>query len=231
MTYTVGPGLLDAMTRHGTAPAMDSEFVPKKNSQIERCTALDGSEFVFLFATGQVYRRPADAVSGGPADEWRPTEISATSPNHGGPRGLTVGCVLHSTRGGAETPEKEFHGTLNWFANPASMVSAHVVIATDGTLAYVVDDKLVAWHAKDRNSNFLGAELVQPNYGDPITQAQYRTLGWWLRAMSERYGFPLTADRLPFHSDFDNQKSDIYRKDDPARAVFRSALAPYLKST
>lgn len=229
MTYAVGSGLLDAMARHGTAPAMDSEFVPKKQSQIERCTALDGSEYVYVFATGVIYRRRAEATTAG--DEWRPTEISATSPNHGGPRGLTVGCVLHSTRGGAETPEKEFQGTLNWFANASSQVSAHVVIGVGGTIAYVVDDALVAWHARDRNANYLGVELVQPNYGDPITQAQYRTLGWWLRAMAERYGFPLTADRLPFHSDFDTAKSDIYRRDDPARAAFRSALAPYLKES
>lgn len=227
MTYAVGPGLLEAMERNGTSPAMDSEFVPKRNSHIERCTAMDGSEYVYVFATNRIYRRRAEPAVA--ADEWRPTEISSTSPNHGGPRSLTVGCVLHSTRGGAETPEKEFQGTLNWFANPASQVSAHVVIAVDGTLAYVVDDRLQAWHARDRNANYLGAELVQPNYGDTISQAQYRTLGWWLRAMAERYGFPLTVDRLPFHSDFDNAKSDIYRRDDPARAVFRSALAPYLK--
>ncbi|HWQ28446.1 MAG TPA: N-acetylmuramoyl-L-alanine amidase [Dehalococcoidia bacterium] len=128
-----------------------------------------------------------------------PRIISAPSPNHGGRRSRTVGCVLHSTRGGAPTYQQEFWGTLNWFAASKSRVSAHVVIAGDGTLAEVVDPDLIAWHARAKNVTHLGVELVQPRLGDPITDAQYSTLAWWLIQMSRKYGFPLDHEHLPEH--------------------------------
>jgi len=107
---------------------------------------------------------------------------------------------LHSTRGGAVTVEEEFRATLSWFANPASQVSAHGVIAADGTLANVVDPDLVAWHAGSAaNTSMLGVELVQPRLGDPITEAQYRTLRWWLLRMGLRFGFALDHLHLPEH--------------------------------
>lgn len=128
-----------------------------------------------------------------------PRTIDAPSPNHDGPRALTQGVVLHSTRGGAATVEAEFAATLAWFAGTASQVSAHVVIAADGTLARVVEPDLIAWHCRELNQTHVGVELVQPKRGDPITDAQYTTLAWWLRQMANRYGFALTAETLPQH--------------------------------
>ena len=134
-----------------------------------------------------------------PADTDEPTVISRPSPNHGGPRSRTVGCVIHSTRGAAPTAQLEFKGTLNWFSNPASQVSAHIVIGPDGTIAEVVDPDLVAWHAGVHNSSYLGIELTQPRLGDSITDSQYHSCAWWLKKMSKRYGFPLEPGNLPEH--------------------------------
>ena len=128
-----------------------------------------------------------------------PRIIEAPSPNHAGKRFQTVGCVIHSTRGNASSLHNEFVGTLNHFMNPASEVSAHIVIAADGTIAKVVDPDLVAFHAGEHNHTHLGIELVQPRLGDEITDAQYRSCAIWLKEMTEKFGFALDRGNLPEH--------------------------------
>lgn len=134
-------------------------------------------------------------------EPWSPTIIKAWSPNHGGARSATRGCVIHSTRGGASSPQNEFNGTINWFKNSASQVSAHIVIGWDGRIAECVEDSLVAWHAGEHNSTMLGVEVCQSRLGDTITDEQYKSLAWWLKRMSVKYGFALTAANLPEHKD------------------------------
>ncbi len=90
------------------------------------------------------------------------------SPNHDGPRAQTLGVVLHSTRGGAASLDAEYQATLNWFANPASGVSAHAVVGPNGEVAYPVADNLIAWHARSYNQTHLGIELVQSRPGQAI---------------------------------------------------------------
>lgn len=123
-----------------------------------------------------------------------------SSPNHGGPRTATMGIILHGTRGGASSGV-EYEGTLNWFMNPASQVSAHAVFAHDGRWCIMVDDENMAWHAGEHNATWLGVELEQPNVGSIITTAQYINLAAWCREMSEKYGFPLDTDHLVEHRD------------------------------
>lgn len=106
---------------------------------------------------------------------------------------------MHSTRGNASSPENEFQGTLNWFANPASQVSAHIVIAMDGRIAECVDPALEAWHARAENARRLGVELCQSRPGDHITDAQLQSAAWWIKRMAARFGFPLVADAIPEH--------------------------------
>lgn len=48
--------------------------------------------------------------------------------------------VLHHT--GSRTAESAIH----WFENPDSKVSAHYVIARDGTITQMVDERRAAWH-------------------------------------------------------------------------------------
>ena len=123
-------------------------------------------------------------------------------------RKVTKGAILHSTRGGAPLGA-EYQATLNWFMNPASYVSAHVVISYAGEIASVIPDEWVAWHAKSYNQEWLGVELEQPNLGDLISPAQYQKLSEWCREMAEKYGFPLDVDHLVEHWQIDPQKSDI----------------------
>ena len=107
--------------------------------------------------------------------------------------------VVHGTDGGASSVEREYAATLAWFASAASQVSAHVVIAWDGTIAQVVDPALIAWHAREYNEHHLGAELVHPKVTDPISDAQYASLAWWITRMANQFGFPVNAETIVEH--------------------------------
>ena len=132
----------------------------------------------------------------------------APSPNHGGPRPGTMGVVIHSTRGNTSSHYEEYAATLAWFSNPASQVSAHRVIGYDGGGAICVDDDLIAWHATDHNTRWLGVELTQPRITDPFSEAQYESLAALLKEWASAYGFPLDRAHLVAHSEINRQKSD-----------------------
>lgn len=122
------------------------------------------------------------------------------SPNHGGVRAVTKGCIIHSTRGG-QAYGTEFTATLNWFANPAAQVSAHAVISRAGEVAFPVAADLIAWHDPASNSAYLGVELEQPSPDDPYTEAQYGALATLLRQWAQAFGFPLDRSRLRGHDE------------------------------
>jgi N-acetyl-anhydromuramyl-L-alanine amidase AmpD len=122
------------------------------------------------------------------------------------------GCVLHATHGKGRSLEAEYAGTLAWFQNPASEVSAHIVIAADGTICEVVPIDTIAWHARRYNGSWLGIEFVKRDpalYKDVLTDAQYKAAAWWLVQMSRGFGFPLTEHTLPEHRTIQSDKIDI----------------------
>lgn len=152
---------------------------------------------------------------------------SQPSPNHGGLRPQTLGCVIHSTRGAGASQQAEFDGTIAWFKSPASQVSAHVVIGYDGTVAECVDFKLIAWHAGNpANETMLGAELTQPHPGDHISDEQLRSLGWWLKGVALRFKFELIEANLPQHKDI--KQGILSGKTDCGPDYSFTRLAPFL---
>src|SRR5690606_19504803 len=73
-----------------------------------------------------------------PTAIWRP---AAPENYRQRPAGAVIDCVvLHATAGGLS-------GTLAWFANPASGVSAHYVMAKNGDVYQMVEEKDLAHHA------------------------------------------------------------------------------------
>src|SRR6266446_4808507 len=80
--------------------------------------------------------------------------------------------VIHSTRGSAASDGLELQGTINWFKNPASQVSAHMVISTDGDRYFLVPWQFSAWHAGSANLHSIGIELVQRATNTPYTDIQ-----------------------------------------------------------
>jgi len=92
--------------------------------------------------------------------------------------------VIHYTAGSSAA------GTISWFQSPASRVSAHLVIARDGTVTQLVPFNREAWHAGQSrwgslsglNHHSIGIEL--DNAGQLI-----RSGGKWVSPLTRR-NFP-----------------------------------------
>lgn len=94
---------------------------------------------------------------------------------------------------------QELQATLAWFDNPASQTSANVVVDQDGTIYECVPDYLESWGDRELNAAYLNMELVRRGAQDPVTDAQYASLKWWLGQMSAKYGFARNAQTLLEH--------------------------------
>jgi hypothetical protein len=123
-----------------------------------------------------------------PAAIWRP----ASSKNYGSrPASAIIDCaVLHATAG-------SLSATLAWFANPDSGVSAHFVIAKNGDVYQMVEEKRRAHHAgassyqgrSDFNDFSVGIELVNDNNGiDPYPPDQFEASVELVTYLANKYG-------------------------------------------
>jgi hypothetical protein len=90
-------------------------------------------------------------AAGYPGAEW----IAANAGNYGNANrgvGDIKYIVIHDTEG-------SYTGTISWFKNPASNVSAHYLVrSSDGHIAQMVDEADVAWHDACFNTNSIGIE-------------------------------------------------------------------------
>src|ERR1039458_1828368 len=91
--------------------------------------------------------------------------------------------VLHSTT------VATVDGTINWFMDPKSQVSAHYVVDKNGDIYQMVRDDRSAWHAKAINSRSIGIEHVG-TADDRLTGAQSRASAQLVRWLAAQYGIP-----------------------------------------
>jgi len=154
---------------------------------------------------------PAPEPEPEPEPTPEPTPVEADvypiSPHYGGPRPATVGVVIHSTRGGAAYGT-EFRATLNWFANPASLVSAHAVVSRTGEVAYPVAADLIAWHAREHNQSWLGIEFEQPTLHDDFPVEQLLAGAAVVRDWCAQYGLPVDREHLRGHEEMPAGRAD-----------------------
>jgi N-acetylmuramoyl-L-alanine amidase CwlA len=106
--------------------------------------------------------------------------------------------VIHTTQG-------SYAGTISWFQNPASNVSAHYVIrSSDGQLTQMVREKDIAFHAGNwtYNTQSIGIEhegfVNNPSW---YTDAMYRASAALTRNICLKYGIPMTRSRIIAHSE------------------------------
>ncbi len=92
--------------------------------------------------------------------------------------------VLHSTA--ATTVE----GTIAWFLDRKSRVSAHYIVDKNADIYQMVRDKHSAWHAKAANSRSIGIEHVG-TATDRLTDAQSAASAQLVRWLTATYGIPL----------------------------------------
>jgi len=85
-------------------------------------------------------------------------QVVIPSGNYGGVLPNRVATILHYTAGGSPI------GTIEWFSNPLSRVSAHLLITREGEVVQFVPFNRVAYHAGTfYNWHSIGIEL--DNYG------------------------------------------------------------------
>ncbi len=112
--------------------------------------------------------------------------------------------VLHYT--GMQSAE----AAIEWMANPVSKVSAHWVVAEDGQIVRMVEEKSRAWHAgrslwrgvSDVNSASIGIEIVNPGHDfgyRPFPEAQMAAVQALVASISQR--FTIDPGNVVGHSD------------------------------
>ena len=109
-------------------------------------------------------------------------EFDSPSPNWArSPANERLGVVLHHSG-------LSFADTIALMADPASAVSYHALVDTDGTRCRMVPDAGVAWHAgasvfrgRPRCNDFmLGLAFAGDTYAAPLTAAQIGSAVEWI---------------------------------------------------
>ena len=127
----------------------------------------------------------ARAIFGSSARQVKPAIKSfIESPNCSSRNGASINMiVLHSTT--TATVE----GTIAWFLDRKSQVSAHYVVDKNGDVYQMVSDDRSAWHAKAINSRSIGIEHVA-TATDRLTDAQSVASAQLVRWLAATYGIP-----------------------------------------
>ncbi|GAB2607754.1 hypothetical protein GCM10027168_45800 [Streptomyces capparidis] len=107
--------------------------------------------------------------------------------------------VVHVTQG-------SYAGTISWFQNPSSNVSAHYVVrSSDGEVTQMVRDADTAWHARSGNPYSLGIE--HEGYVDNpawFTDSMYRASADLTRYLCDHYGIPKDRAHIVGHNEVPN---------------------------
>ena len=135
----------------------------------------------------QLVRTPAKGGDGGVRAQstdygpaiWNP----AHSSNYTASRSAAVSAVtLHTAQG-------SYAGTISWFKNSTSNVSAHYVIrSSDGQVTQMVRNAHTAWHVRNQNSYTLGIEHEgYVNNSSWYTSAMYNASAALVRNFCSKY--------------------------------------------
>jgi N-acetyl-anhydromuramyl-L-alanine amidase AmpD len=110
------------------------------------------------------------------------------------------------------TGSLQMSGTIEWFKNPKSQVSAHYVIGLYGEVVQMVEEDKKAWHAGYtywkgeylHNDRSIGIELVGTK-DSAFTDEQYTSLFYLCVHLIKVYDIPL--DRIVGHEDIAGEKA------------------------
>ena len=150
--------------------------------------------------------------------------IDSPSPNFDDREGMAVTIlVLHYT--GMESAD----GALGRLTDPAAKVSAHYLVAEDGTVMRLVPEDKRAWHAglsfwrgvRNVNSASIGIEIVNPGHEfgyRPFTDSQMQAVLLLVKGIVDRHG--IAPANVVGHSDVAPA-----RKDDPGELFDWGLLA------
>lgn len=98
--------------------------------------------------------------------------------------------VCHLTEGSAA-------GTLSWFRNCSSQVSAHYVVSESGSVWQCVDENYKAWHVGCANSYCIGVEHEGYTASSSHPTALYNASALLARDVCNRWGIPKQHNTCP----------------------------------
>ncbi|MGW1346416.1 N-acetylmuramoyl-L-alanine amidase [Kribbella sp. NPDC002412] len=139
-------------------------------------------------------RTPASvAAADYPGAIWNP---ASTSNYRVGRTAAISTIVIHVTQG-------SYAGTISWFKNPSSQVSAHYVVrSSDGQITQMVAEKDTAWHVRSANPYTIGIEhegwVDQPSW---FTDAMYRASAALTKNIADRRGIPKDRAHIKGHNE------------------------------
>ena len=106
--------------------------------------------------------------------------------------------IIHVTQG-------SYAGTISWFQNPSSNVSAHYVIrSSDGAITQMVREKDIAWHAGNWTYNTQSIGIEHEGWVSNctwFTDAMYRSSAALTRNIALKYGIPMNRNYIIGHNE------------------------------
>ncbi len=103
--------------------------------------------------------------------------------------------VVHVAEGG-------FSSTIRWFKNPSANVSAHYVVARNGTIAQCVKHKNIGWHAGKWGTNTHSIGIEHAGYGryaHTWSRAMYRASARLAGYICKRHRIPVDGRHIVPH--------------------------------
>ncbi|MEW2490407.1 peptidoglycan-binding protein [Streptomyces sp. NPDC048411] len=128
-----------------------------------------------------------------PSALWAPADPNNFTKGRSAPINKVI---IHVTQG-------SYSGSISWFQDPTSEVSAHYVIrSSDGQITQMVRNSDTAYHARGANAWALGIEhegfIDDPSW---FTDAMYRSSAALTSALCDRYGIPKDRAHIIGHSE------------------------------
>jgi hypothetical protein len=119
-----------------------------------------------------------------PGANWRPAHGSNRTTSNRGAAKIDF-IVIHIAQG-------SYSGTISWFQNPRSNVSAHYVVGRGGQIAQCVRNEDVAWHAGNWRFNAKSIGIEHAGYASHRwTRRQYRASARLSARLCKRYNIPV----------------------------------------
>jgi len=123
----------------------------------------------------------------GSAHHAKPNVSWIASPNSASRQGAKIDTlVLHNT-------DNTLTSAINRFKDPHEQVSAHYIVARDGSITQMVDDSSTAWHSgnKEVNERSVGIEVVASKTATGMSAAQEASLVTLCRYILDVYAIKL----------------------------------------
>jgi len=141
------------------------------------------------FFTAQRGRRRADYRRA----DWRPAYRGNYTNRDRGVKEIDM-VVIHIAQG-------SYSGTVRWFKNRHSNVSAHYVVGARGKIAQCVRNEDIAWHAGNWQYNKKSIGIEHSGYASSpgAFQGKYRTSAKLSAYLARRYNIPVDKDHFVLH--------------------------------